>query len=135
MKSEHPCVLSRAIRTLPNFMENLPAVFLPTLDDSGPCTCGAPPSLCSSAPICLRGVTLLPRFTVPVKPTFPDPAEIYPAKALYPRFLSSSHAFSSPHPRWICGGSPAGPAVKNLPRNAGDLGSILGQGTKIPRSN
>ena len=131
MKSEHPCALSRAIRTLPSFVENLPAIFLPTLDDSGPCTRGAPPSLCSSAPICLLRGDPLPQFTVPVVPTFPDPAEIYPAEALCPRFLSSSNAFPSPHPRWICGGSPAGPAVKTLPRDAGDLGSILGQGTKI----
>ena len=27
---------------------------------------------------------------------------------------------------------PGGPVVKNLPSNAGDAGSILGQGTKIP---
>jgi len=27
---------------------------------------------------------------------------------------------------------PGGPVVKNLPCNAGDMGSILGQGTKIP---
>ena len=27
---------------------------------------------------------------------------------------------------------PSGPVVKNLPCNAGDMGSILGQGTKIP---
>ena len=27
---------------------------------------------------------------------------------------------------------PGGPVVKNLPRNAGGMGSIPGQGTKIP---
>ena len=27
---------------------------------------------------------------------------------------------------------PGGPVVKNLPYNAGDMGSIPGQGTKIP---
>ena len=30
--------------------------------------------------------------------------------------------------------SPGGPVVKNLPYNAGDAGSIPGQGTKIPRA-
>ena len=30
------------------------------------------------------------------------------------------------------GGSPSGPVVKNLPSNAGDVGSIPGRGTKIP---
>ena len=30
------------------------------------------------------------------------------------------------------GDFPGGPVVKNLPRNAGDAGSILGGGTKIP---
>ena len=29
---------------------------------------------------------------------------------------------------------PPGPLVKNLPSNAGDEGSILGQGTKIPHA-
>ena len=29
---------------------------------------------------------------------------------------------------------PGGPVVKNLPSNAGDAGSILGQGTKIPHA-
>ena len=29
---------------------------------------------------------------------------------------------------------PCGPVVKNLPYNAGDLGSIPGQGAKIPRA-
>ena len=29
---------------------------------------------------------------------------------------------------------PAGPAVKNLPYNAGDVRSIPGQGTKIPHA-
>ena len=29
---------------------------------------------------------------------------------------------------------PGGPVVKNLPSNAGDEGSILGQGTKIPHA-
>ena len=32
------------------------------------------------------------------------------------------------------GGFPGGSAVKNLPCNAGDVGSIPGQGTKIPRA-
>ena len=31
----------------------------------------------------------------------------------------------------IKGDSPGGPVVKNLPSNAGDLGSIPGQGTRI----
>ena len=30
------------------------------------------------------------------------------------------------------GDFPGGPVVKNLPSNAGDMGSIPGQGTKIP---
>ena len=30
---------------------------------------------------------------------------------------------------------PGGPVVKNLPYNAGDAGSIPGQGTKIPRAS
>ena len=29
---------------------------------------------------------------------------------------------------------PGGPVVKNLPSNAGDVGSISGQGTKIPHA-
>ena len=29
---------------------------------------------------------------------------------------------------------PAGPVVKNLPSNAGDVGSIPGRGTKIPHA-
>ena len=29
---------------------------------------------------------------------------------------------------------PGGPVVKNLPSNAGDIGSIPGQGTKIPHA-
>ena len=29
---------------------------------------------------------------------------------------------------------PGGPVVKNPPSNAGDVGSILGQGTKIPHA-
>ena len=29
---------------------------------------------------------------------------------------------------------PGGPVVKNLPSNAGDAGSIPGQGTKIPHA-
>ena len=32
------------------------------------------------------------------------------------------------------GDFPGGPVVKNLPYNAGDLGSIPGQGTKIPHA-
>ena len=31
-------------------------------------------------------------------------------------------------------GFPGGPVVKDLPSNAGDLGSIPGQGTKIPNA-
>ena len=31
-------------------------------------------------------------------------------------------------------GFPGGPVVKNLPSNAGDTGSIFGQGTKIPHA-
>ena len=31
-------------------------------------------------------------------------------------------------------GFPGGPVVKNLPSNAGDMGSIPGQGTKIPHA-
>ena len=30
---------------------------------------------------------------------------------------------------------PGGPVVKNLPYNAGDTGSIPGQGTKFPHAN
>ena len=30
---------------------------------------------------------------------------------------------------------PDGPVVKNLPCSAGDMGSILGQGTKIPHAS
>ena len=33
-----------------------------------------------------------------------------------------------------CRDFPGGPVVKNLPSNAGDAGSIPGQGTKIPRA-
>ena len=29
---------------------------------------------------------------------------------------------------------PGGPVVRNSPSNAGDVGSILGQGTKIPHA-
>ena len=29
---------------------------------------------------------------------------------------------------------PGGPVVKNLPSNAGDMGPILGRGTKIPHA-
>ena len=32
------------------------------------------------------------------------------------------------------GDFPGGPVVKNLPSNAEDVGSILGQGTKIPHA-
>ena len=32
------------------------------------------------------------------------------------------------------GDFPGGPVFKNLPCNAGDMGLILGQGTKIPHS-
>ena len=32
------------------------------------------------------------------------------------------------------GDFPGGPVVKNLPSNAGDTGSIPGQGTKIPHA-
>ena len=32
------------------------------------------------------------------------------------------------------GDFPGGPVVKNLPSNAGDTGSILGRGTKIPHA-
>ena len=33
----------------------------------------------------------------------------------------------------VSGDSSGGPAVKTLPSNAGSVGSILGQGTKIPQ--
>ena len=33
-----------------------------------------------------------------------------------------------------CGDFPGGPVVKNLPTNAGEVGSIPGQGTKIPHA-
>jgi len=33
----------------------------------------------------------------------------------------------------ILGDFPGGPVVKNLPSNAGDTGSVSGQGTKIPQ--
>ena len=32
-----------------------------------------------------------------------------------------------------CWDFPGGPVVKNSPSNAGDMGSIPGQGTKIPQ--
>ena len=35
---------------------------------------------------------------------------------------------------WIRGDFPGGPVVKNLPSNAGDAGSIPGQGTNIPHA-
>ena len=34
----------------------------------------------------------------------------------------------------ICWDFPDGPVVKNLPPNAGDIGSIPGRGTKIPHA-
>ena len=34
----------------------------------------------------------------------------------------------------FCWDFPGGPVVKNLPGNAGDAGSIPGQGTKIPHA-
>ena len=39
--------------------------------------------------------------------------------------------FNSEHIKWDF---PGGPVVKNLPYNAGDAGSIPGQGTKIPHA-
>ena len=35
---------------------------------------------------------------------------------------------------WKSGGNSGGPVVKNLPSNAGDVGSIPDQGTKIPHA-
>ena len=35
---------------------------------------------------------------------------------------------------WLEGDFPGGPMVKNLPSNAGDVGSIPGWGTKIPHA-
>ena len=35
---------------------------------------------------------------------------------------------------WCLGDFPGGPVVKNPPSNAGDAGSISGQGTKIPQA-
>ena len=34
----------------------------------------------------------------------------------------------------VSGDFPGGPAIKTLPSNAGSVGSILGQGTKIPQA-
>ena len=34
----------------------------------------------------------------------------------------------------VCRDFPGGPVVKNLPSNAGDMGSISGRGTKIPHA-
>ena len=34
----------------------------------------------------------------------------------------------------MCRDSPGGPVVKNPPSNAGDMGSIPGQGTEIPHA-
>ena len=52
-----------------------------------------PPSAAPPRPV-YCGVALHPQLTVPVVSTSPDPAEIYPAQALYPRFLSSSECIS-----------------------------------------
>ena len=46
----------------------------------------------------------------------------------FPHFRDSG--FSKPMPRDF----PGGPVVKSLPYNAGDAGSIPGQGTKIPHA-
>ena len=42
--------------------------------------------------------------------------------------------WQEPHPLWYPQDFPGGPLAKNPPFNAGDLGSIPGQGTKIPRA-
>lgn len=34
----------------------------------------------------------------------------------------------------VCGDFPGGPAVKNLPFNAGGVASVTGRETKIPRA-
>ena len=58
-------------------------------------------------------------------------------------FLLSLHIFQStcyniiymhPFKVYRSGDFPGGPVVKNLPYNAGDTGSIPGQGTKIPHA-
>ena len=36
--------------------------------------------------------------------------------------------------KWPYWDFPGGPVVKNLPSNAGNMGSILGRGTKIPHA-
>ena len=36
--------------------------------------------------------------------------------------------------KFLAGGSPGGPEVRNVPSNAGDMGSIPGWGFKIPRA-
>ena len=46
-------------------------------------------------------------------------------KKYYLQFISKNYSFRD---------FPGGPAVKNLPYNAGDVGSIPGQGTKIPHA-
>ena len=51
-------------------------------------------------------------------------------KTLASVFFASSMGLKS-----IQGGTfPGGPVVKNLPCNAGDMGSIICQGTKIPHA-
>ena len=46
--------------------------------------------------------------------------------------VSMSSFVLIPHKRASPGDFPGGPVVKNPPSNAGDTGSLLGQGTKIP---
>ena len=87
----------------------------------GPCTeARLPPSAALRRSVHC-GVALHPQFAVSVVPTCPDPAEIYLPK--HSPMLSFLIRMYFPLP--IRGGSvralPAGPAVKNLPCNAGDL--------------
>ena len=53
-------------------------------------------------------------------------------------WLLATNTFYSPEYFWlkksVSGDFPGGPVVKNPPYNAGDTGSIPGQGTKIPHA-
>ena len=48
--------------------------------------------------------------------------------------LGRLHPFLQSPLKWHPGNFPGGPVVKNPPYNAGDVGSIPGQGTKIPHA-
>ena len=87
----------------------------------GPCTEARLPLSAALRRSVHCGVALHPQFAVSIVPTCPDPAEIYLPK--HSPMLSFLIRMYFPLP--IRGGSvralPAGPAVKNLPCNAGDL--------------